>query len=46
MEKKKCSKCQKGKLNAKQWLIVALGMYMLATSIYGTIELFHKLFGN
>jgi len=44
-EKKKCSQCSKNKLTGKQWMIIALGMYMLATSIYGTVILFHKIFG-
>ena len=36
--KKKCTTCNN--IVRKHWYIVALSLYMLGTSIYGTVELF------
>ena len=49
MEKKKatqvngCTTCKKG-LNKTQISLVVLGVYILMTSIYGSIELFKSLY--
>jgi hypothetical protein len=43
-KKGKCKSCKKDKLNAKEIFFVIIGLYMFATSIYGTIQLFKNLF--
>jgi hypothetical protein len=46
MENKKCKSCKKTSLNKKEWLMIIIGIYILLSSVYGTISLYHKLFGN
>jgi hypothetical protein len=42
-QKKECNTCKKQKLNKKEWIGVSIGLYMLATSIYGTIHFIKHL---
>jgi hypothetical protein len=39
-KKGKCKSCKKDKLTTKEIFFVVIGLYMFATSIYGTIQLF------
>lgn len=41
--KKECNSCKKKGLNKKEWIGVSIGLYMLATSIYGTIHFIKHL---
>lgn len=41
-EKKSCKSCEKGLNSGQKWTIV-LGLYMLGSSIYGTVELVKSL---
>lgn len=43
-EKKECKSCKKDKLSIKEKFLVVLGLYMFATSIYGTIQLIKNFF--
>jgi hypothetical protein len=38
-KKGKCKSCKKDSLSIKEKFLVVLGLYMFATSIYGTIQL-------
>jgi hypothetical protein len=44
MEKKNCKSCKKTTLNKKEIWVIILGIYILVTSIYGTIQIFKHLF--
>ena len=44
MEKKKeCNTCKKQTLNKKEWIGISIGLYLLVTSIYGTIHFIKHL---
>jgi len=38
-----CKKCNKG-LSNTNWFMIALSIYLLITSVYGTIQLFKNFF--
>jgi len=40
---KECSSCKKG-LSKNQWSLIFLSMYILFSSIYGTYEIFKKIY--
>jgi hypothetical protein len=40
-----CQKCKQKPVSTTQYATIALGLYMLGTSIYGTIKLFELIIG-
>lgn len=40
-----CKKCNQKPTSNKQYLTIFIGVYLLGTSIYGTIKLFELLVG-
>lgn len=45
LPKKGCSTCQKG-LTAPHWAMLVTSVYILFSSIYGTIHLLKVIFGH
>ena len=45
LPEKGCSSCQKG-LTAPHWAMLITSIYILFSSIYGTIQLIKFIFGN
>jgi len=41
-QEKKCSKCGKG-ISKRQWYLVGLSLYILITTIYGTIKIVENI---
>lgn len=44
MEKKKCNSCKKTGLSKKEKWMVAIGIYIFITSLYGTIQIIKHFF--
>ena len=42
-ETKGCEECKKKDSRSYQWMMVFLGVYLLFSSVYGSVVLFEKL---